>query len=84
MEYELGKIYRFDFLEKLLSHYDSKFLIRLRNIEYNSYCMMWLFQENFSREYQSGDGVLFYEDGDSTSANPGDEFEMIEIINIKP
>jgi hypothetical protein len=46
--------------------------------------MMWLFQENFSKEYESGDGVLFYEDGDSTSANPGDEFELIEIINIKP
>ena len=44
--------------------------------------IMHVFFENFSNHYQSGDGILFYKDGETHSANPDDKFRIIRIISF--
>lgn len=81
---ELNKIYQFQELEKLLSDESYTVAFRVKEMRYDLYALMLGFSGNFSDAYQSGDGVLFYEDGETHSADPTDEFTLLEIITIKP
>lgn len=73
--------YIFSELESYLFDY-SGVMLRLFDPRNNQHCFMWCFHENFSKEYQSGDCVLFYDDGETHSANPGDDFIFKDIIHI--
>jgi len=80
---EKNKLYTFIELEKFLAEWEnvSKFLL-LKDIENNCTAVMHVFQENFSEGYQSGDGVLFYSDGDTCSADDDKEFLLIDIVSF--
>lgn len=82
----IGKKYTFSQLEKLISidEIDDPKFYRVLNDQYQSFAMMTVFMENFSQTWQSGDGVLFYDDSEVHSADPGDIFILLEIIPIKP
>ena len=80
-----GQTYQFKDLEKLLFfRWDEGICLRVKNILHRNYAIMHVFTENFSSAYQSGDGVLFYDDGETHSANPDDEFVIVKIIKINP
>lgn len=82
---EIGKTYTFAQLEKLISadEIDDPKFYRVLNEQFKSTAMMTVFMENFSQTWQSGDGVLFYDDSEVHSSDPGELFTLLEIIPIK-
>lgn len=82
----IGTKYTFAQLERflkaqLMKKGHTKFL-KVYNLEVKQYAIMLVFHTNFSDAYRSGDGVLFYDDGETHSANPEDEFELLEMHTI--
>lgn len=80
---EQNKVYTFNELEEFLNEWEnvSKCLI-VKNNELNQNAFMHVFGENFSEGYQSGDGILFYNDGDACSADHDTEFTVIDIVTL--
>lgn len=80
---ELLKAYTFEQLENFLREWENidKCLL-VKNEPCDCTAIMHVFQENFSDAYQSGDGVLFYRDGDTKSADADDEFTLLQIISF--
>lgn len=80
---EKQKSYTFKQLEKFLNEGINwnKCLV-VKNEEQECTAVMHVFMENFSDAYQSGDGVLFYSDGETLSANDDDQFLLLDIINF--
>ena len=80
---EENKIYSFKDLEKFLNEWENrnKFL-KLNNISQKCTAIMHIFSENFCGDWLSGDGILFYSDGEVHSANPDDEFLLIEVVEF--
>lgn len=80
----LGETYNFKELESMLG--DRMILnpafYRIKS-EDGLIGLMSVFSENFSSAYQSGDGVIFYEDGEQHSADPYDKFDLLSVIPIK-
>lgn len=82
---EVGKTYRFDELEKLISkNYKQRSIIRVYDIHNKEYAMMFTFGENFTEQYQSGHGLLLYTSWEEHSSNGRDEYRVEEIIPIYP
>lgn len=70
--------YTFLQLEKFLSDKPGTYLI-VASIEYPERATMHIFGNNFCGDWVSGDGVLFYANGEVHGANPSDEFKLIAI-----
>lgn len=76
---KVGSKHTFLALEKFLESKPGTFLV-VENIEYrNERAVMHVFGGNFCGDWKSGDGVLFYADGEVHSAEPGDHFKVISI-----
>lgn len=80
---KLLKAYTFEELEKFLVDWDNidKCLI-VKNEPCNITAIMHVCQESVSASYRSGDGILFYRDGDIKSADDDDEFTLLQIISF--
>lgn len=79
-----NKIYSFQELEKLIAEKGYSIMIRVFDITNKQYAIMAVFPTNFSKDYLSGDGVLFYDDMEVHSSEPDNEYKLIETITIKP
>lgn len=81
---ELGRQYSFKELEYLLNnqHHTKYSFFKVYNVENKSYALMTVFRENFSQSYLSGDGVLFYDNGETHSSDEHDVFTLIDFIKI--
>jgi len=77
------KTYSFKQLQDFLNDWDNrnKFLI-VKNKEQNSTAVMHVFMENFCGEWKSGDGILFYNDGEAHSADDSDKFTLINTVSF--
>lgn len=81
----LFDVYTFAQLEIFLNdqEYNQYTFFRVWNMDQECYALMTTFKENFvTATWLSGDGVLFYQDGEVHSSNPDDEFRLIAIISI--
>ncbi len=75
------KTYTFKELEDFLNKWENKNKsLILKNESQDCTAMMHVFTENFCGEWVSGDGILFYSDGETHSAEPNDEFLLIDIV----
>jgi hypothetical protein len=80
---EEGKIYSFEALEKALNEFEKfGICLHVRNVKQNETAIMHVFHENFCSPWLSGDGVLFYNDGETHSAESYEEFELLKIIKF--
>lgn len=80
---KIGFTYTFKQLQDYLLKDDNQNVsIIVKNKEYNENAMMHVFRGNFCGDWLAGDGILFYSDGETHSANDEDEFILINIINI--
>lgn len=78
----MGKIETFKKLEKLLGDRSGSVAL-LKSKEESSkgeIAIMHIFSENFSGNWLSGDGILFWEDGEVTSADDDHRFEILDIL----
>jgi len=82
-------LYEFKQLAEYLSGDDSPpgtFLL-VENMQLKERAIMHIFTENFCGPWRSGHVILFYADGEATSANEYDEFRFISMhhpdINIE-
>ena len=74
---------QFEKLEKFLVDSESNNVcLVLKDVKNQQNAIMHVFFENFSSSYLSGDGVLFYDDGEAHSAEPDDVFEILKIIKF--
>ena len=78
-----NKIYSFKELEKHIIDKGYSIMLRVFDMTNKQYAIMAVFPTNFSENYLSGDGVLFYDDMEVHSSEPDSEFKLIEIITIK-
>jgi hypothetical protein len=78
----INKVYKFSQLEKFLRKSDGNKCLLVKNVDQNITAIMHVFAGNFCGDWLSGDGVLFYNDGEVHSAEPDDEFELINIIKL--
>jgi hypothetical protein len=74
-----GKTYAFYNLEKRLGERKPGTYALVENVQYGGRAIMHIFRGNFCGDWLSGDAVLFYADGETHSANEGDEFKLISI-----
>lgn len=77
------KSYTFEELQEFLYEWENrnKFLI-VKNESQNCTAVMHVFMENFCGNWLSGDGVLFYNDGETHSAKDSDEFTLIDVVSF--
>ena len=77
------KSYTFKELEEFLCEEgnENKFLI-VKNESYDSTAVMHVFMVNFCGDWRSGDGILFYNDGETHSAEDHDEFTLIDVVSF--
>jgi hypothetical protein len=79
---KVGNVYTFQELEQYLANMDAvppgTFAL-VENVQYSERAIMHVFESNFCGDWRSGDGVLFYADGEVHSANCGDEFRLLSI-----
>lgn len=77
-----GYVYTFEQLEKYLANTDEVLpgtFALVENVNYGERAVMHSFSTNFCGDWRSGDGVLFYADGEVHSSNAGDMYELISI-----
>lgn len=79
-----NKTYSFKELEKYIAEKGYSIMLRVFDVRNKQYAIMAVFPTNFSKDYLSGDGVLFYDDMEVHSSEPDDEYKLIETITIKP
>ncbi len=79
-----NKIYSFQELEKHIADKGYSIMLRVFDMANEQYAIMAVFPTNFSKDYLSGDGVLFYNDSEVHSSEPHYEYKLIETITIKP
>ncbi len=77
------KAYTFKDLQRFLNEFGNrnKFLI-VKNETHGCTAVMHVFMENFCGDWRSGDGVLFYNDGETHSAEECDKFTLIDIVSF--
>lgn len=80
---EIQKSYSFKQLQSYLEKWDNrdKCLI-VKNEDQDVTAIMHIFWDNFCGDWLSGDGVLFYSDGETHSADDNDMFTLISIIKF--
>lgn len=78
-----GKSYTFKQLEDFLKKSDRGKSLIVESASFGDKAMMHIFGGNFCGDWLSGDGVLFYEDGEVHSANPDDGFLLLDIIDLR-
>lgn len=77
------KSYSFKELEDFLNEWKNKNKsLVIKNESQDCTAMMHVFTENFCGAWVAGDGILFYSDGETHSAEPNDEFTLIDIISF--
>lgn len=91
-EIEIGKQYQFHRLESWLNEWENrnKALIVTHKIPgitpagtgFDGTAIMHTFGGNFCGDWLSGDGVLFYNDNEAHSAEPDQEFTVVQIITF--
>jgi len=59
-------------------------MLRVFDMSNKQYAIMAVFPTNFSKDYLSGDGVLFYDDMEVHSSEPHSEYKLVDTITIKP
>lgn len=74
-----GNTYTFIRLQEHLGKSKPGTFALVENIQYGGRAIMHIFGGNFCGDWLSGDGVLFYADGEVHSANEGDEFKLISL-----
>jgi len=76
------KLYTFKELQEFLYEIDNcnKFLIVENDTEDRA--VMHVFRGNFCGDWRAGDGVLFYNDGETHSAEDDDEFMLINVLTF--
>jgi hypothetical protein len=81
MKVTTGNVYTFEQLEKFLAGDDNPpgTFALVENTKYGERAIMHVFSSNFCGDWRSGDGVLFYADGEVHSSNTSDEYELISI-----
>lgn len=77
-----GELYSFTKLQEFLIDSDRNIYLIVENTEMSQTAVMHVFMENFCGDWRSGDGVLFYADGETHSANEDDLFRLVEIRNF--
>jgi hypothetical protein len=77
-----GEIYAFYNLAKRLGKRKPGTYAIVENVQYGGRAIMHIFRGNFCGDWLSGDGVLFYADGEVHSANDGDEFKLISLHHL--
>lgn len=75
--------YTFEQLEGFMNKSDPGTYLLVENMEFKQKAVMHIFGGNFCGDWLSGDGVLFYDNGEVHSSNPDDEFRLIKIMEIK-
>lgn len=77
------KTYTFKELQEFLNEWNNrnKFLI-VKNESQNCTAVMHVFMGNFCGDWLSGDGVLFYNDGEVHSAEEDDEFTLLDVVSF--
>lgn len=78
---ETGKEYSFKTLEEFLNEWENRNKCLLVEFQ-NQRAIMHVFGVNFSENYQSGDGILFYDDNEQHSAEPNDEFTLVRVLDL--
>lgn len=80
---EAGKTYKFHELEDYLYHSDrANQTLIVANAVTNEQAIMHVFFGNFSKDWQAGDAVLFYNNGETHSANRNEHFILVSIIGF--
>jgi len=80
---ECNKIYSFSELESFLRQWENQNkCFKVNNVDQKCNALMHTFQENFCGDWKAGDAILFYADGEVHSAEPRDQFLLLEIILI--
>lgn len=74
-----GETYAFYNLAKRLGQRKPGTYALVEDKQYGGRAIMHIFRVNFCGDWVSGNGVLFYADGEVHSANDGDEFKLISI-----
>lgn len=82
----IGQVYTFKQLENILNgtEYGYTTFLRVFDVRNKQYAMMVVCGESLSDAYRSGDGILFYSDGEQHSSNNHDEYKVMEIVPITP
>jgi len=80
---EKQKSYSFKELRTFLNNWDNrnKFLI-VKNDLQGGTAVMHCFGDNFCGDWLSGDGILFYNDGEAHSAYDNDKFTLIDVVSF--
>lgn len=78
-----NKDYYFKELTEFLAKEENtnKCLI-VKDLKNNCNAVMHVFFENFSKDYLSGDPVLFYNDGETHTAESTDLFMLLKIVTF--
>jgi hypothetical protein len=75
--------YNFSHLETFLNEWENRNkLLIVKDKANNATAVMHIFLENFCGDWKSGDGILFYSDGEAHSAESYDEFLLIDIVTF--
>jgi hypothetical protein len=78
---KVGQSYAFEELEKFLASKSGVYLM-VENQDDKSTAIMHVFGGNFCGDWLSGDGILFYNNGEQHSAEPHDEFKVLKIVEF--
>lgn len=78
-----GELYTFSQLLVGLKELEEYQFLRVHDGRNDVFALFTYFTANFSDAYQSGDGVLFYEDGEACSSDDDDLYLLMDFIKIK-
>ncbi len=76
-------IYTFKRLEAMLNEEPNRgrsFVVE--HVQYKQRAVMHVFKGNFCGDWLAGDGVLFFDDGEVHSSEPGTEYRLVSVINL--
>lgn len=81
-EIQIFKWYTFKDLESFLQDLDNRSRALVVENKFGDHGMMHVFGGNFCGDWRSGDGVVFWNDKDVTSADSEDKFKLMQIIEF--
>lgn len=79
---KIGEGQTFKKMEEYLQEWDNRDKALIVEDRFGDHGMMHVFGGNFCGDWLSGDGVIFWSNKDVTSAEPEDEFKLIEIVKF--
>lgn len=77
---KVGQLYTFKDMESFLDDWENRSKVLVIEDKCKDRGMMHTFGGNFCGDWLSGDGVVFWNNKDVTSAEPNDEFNLLKII----